>query len=358
MFLLKGLSIFLMFHFYKNRYPKDFDEYSNQLFEYLKNNDTLKPIMPYIIKIGYTFIYIYSFFQITLNKIIKYTLPYVRSIRDNTCECLIKNNIISDKMLCKVYKSSNINVNIKSVISFFNDGSSIFKKELQTGFKDLTPLDIKTHEPDSYDLLTIKDVMTNTTDIMDGCNIITFANKQIPTVFEAELSNIKFIALYLKYIDKCYSIELFKDNNNYYVVGNVINIAFLKYYLINVLNVTIDISSKPFTYTLELMDHNVKMVYINETESIVIQKDDYIIDGRIVSFPKAELDSELKLKTKLELDLKLVPGIESVADDENVLKSVADDENILESVADDENILESVLDDENTNSDYIKDKID
>ena len=348
MFLLKGLSIFLMFHFYKNRYPKDFDEYSNQLFEYLKNNDTLKPIMPYIIKIGYTFIYIYSFFQITLNKIIKYTLPYVRSIRDNTCECLIKNNIISDKMLCKVYKSSNINVNIKSVISFFNDGSSIFKKELQTGFKDLTPLDIKTHEPDSYDLLTIKDVMTNTTDIIDGCNIITFANKQIPTVFEAELSNIKFIALYLKYNDKSYSIELFKDNNNYYVVGNVINCAFLKYYLINVLNVTIDNSSKPFTYTLELMDHNVKMVYINETESIIIQKDDYIIDGRIVSFPKAELDSELKLETKLELDLKLVPGIESVADDENV----------LESVADDENILESVLDDENTNSDYIKDKID
>jgi hypothetical protein len=354
MFLLKGLSIFLMFHFYKNRYPKDFDEYSNQLFEYLKNNDTLKPIMPYIIKIGYTFIYIYSFFQITLNKIIKCTLPYVRSIRDNTCECLIKNNIISDKMLCKVYKSSNINVNIKSVISFFNDGSSIFKKELQTGFKDLTPLDIKTHEPDSYDLLTIKDVMTNTTDIMDGCNIITFANKQIPIVFEAELSNIKFIALYLKYNDKSYSIELFKDNNNYYVVGNVINIAFLKYYLINVLNITTDISSKPFTYTLELMDHNVKMVYINETESIVIQKDDYIIDGRTVSFPKVEL----KLETKLELDLKLVPGIESVADDENVLESVADDENVLESVADDENILESVLDDENTNSDYIKDKID
>jgi len=53
-----------------------------------------------------------------------------------------------------------------------------------------------------------------------------------------------------------------------------------------------------------------------------------------VSFPKVEL----KLETKLELDLKLVPGIESVADDEN--------------------ILESVLDDENTNSDYIKDKID
>jgi hypothetical protein len=50
-----------------------------------------------------------------------------------------------------------------------------------------------------------------------------------------------------------------------------------KYYLINVLQTTID-TDKPFVYTLELMDHNVSMVYLDETQSIVIQKDGYKIE--------------------------------------------------------------------------------
>jgi hypothetical protein len=45
-----------------------------------------------------------------------------------------------------------------------------------------------------------------------------------------------------------------------------------------VLNVKIDNdTNKPFTYTLELMDHNVSMAYLNETQSIVIKKYGYEI---------------------------------------------------------------------------------
>ena len=68
-----------------------------------------------------------------------------------------------------------------------------------------------------------------------------------------------------------------ESNKNYYVVDNVINSAFVKYYLINVLQTTID-TDKPFVYTLELMDHNVSMVYLDETQSIIIQKDGYKIE--------------------------------------------------------------------------------
>jgi hypothetical protein len=103
-------------------------------------------------------------------------------------------------------------------------------------------------------------------------------NKMIPTDFKYELSDIKFIALYLKQDDKSYIIDLFKNNMNYYIVGNTINSIFLKYYLINILDINID-NSKPFSYNLELMDHNVNMVYLNDTNSIVIQKDGYIIEG-------------------------------------------------------------------------------
>ena len=70
MFLIKVLGVFLAFHFYKNRYPNEFDNYSNQIYEYLKNNEHIKSFFPYLLKTGYVFIYIYSFCQIALNKIL------------------------------------------------------------------------------------------------------------------------------------------------------------------------------------------------------------------------------------------------------------------------------------------------
>jgi hypothetical protein len=77
-----------------------------------------------------------------------------------------------------------------------------------------------------------------------------------------------------------YNIQLSSDTMNFYVVGNVFNTNFFKYYLENVLNVKIDNdTNKPFIYTLELMDHNVSMVYLNETQSIVIKKYGYEILG-------------------------------------------------------------------------------
>jgi hypothetical protein len=45
-----------------------------------------------------------------------------------------------------------------------------------------------------------------------------------------------------------------------------------------------------FVYTLELMDHNVSMVYLNETQSIVLKKDGYEILGS--SLVKEEIKNE------------------------------------------------------------------
>jgi hypothetical protein len=35
----------------------------------------------------------------------------------------------------------------------------------------------------------------------------------------------------------------------------------------------------PFKYTLEIMDHNVNMIYLTEKDDIVIHKDDYIVNN-------------------------------------------------------------------------------
>ena len=271
---LKLLTISFAFHYYKNRYPNEYETYANQLFEYLQNNDKLKPLLPYIIKIGYAFIYVYSYCQILLNRIIIITSPYVKSLRDKTLDYLVKHNIISDRISIN---NSSISINKKTIISFYIEGALVNTVELSSQFNDLSQQEVKSYIPTSaYNLVTISDVIIPELDENNKQNILTF----IPDDFKYEISNISFIALYLKQDDKSYIINLCENNNNYYVVGNIINSEFLKYYLKNILNIIID-NDKSFVYTLELMDHNVNMVYLNETQSIVIQKDGYNITNKV-----------------------------------------------------------------------------
>ena len=120
-----------------------------------------------------------------------------------------------------------------------------------------------------YDLVLIKSP-TNDIIILDN----------VPDTLDDlkyEVSDIRFFALYLKlHVSETHIIELCKKDANYYVVGNKLDCEFFKYYLHNVLNVQID-NTVPFEYKLELMDQNIKMVYVNETQSIVIEKDGYTI---------------------------------------------------------------------------------
>ena len=182
----------------------------------MENNEHLKHIMPYLVKIGYTFIYVYSYFQILLDKVIRITSPYIKLLRDKTCDVLIKYKIISGKM-------ETILVNIdKTIITFYNEGELVKQDELAGRFASLLDSDINNCQPtDKYDLVTI----------MDLKNILTF----IPDECKYDLLDIRFLALYLKHDDKSHIIDLCNNTSNYYVVGNVINSSFLKYYLVNVL---------------------------------------------------------------------------------------------------------------------------
>ena len=247
--LLQIFGISFVFHFYKNRYPNEYEKYSIQLFEYLKNNERLKPILPYMIKIGYALIYAFSYLQILLNNIITLSVPYVKRLRDK----IFGTNVSTTS-------------SIKTIISFYKDGALVSKKETSSNFEDLTHEDVNSYKPSSVFNLTTFTVFNDNKEERIVINI--------PDKFKYELSSISFIALYLKQDDKTHIIDLTK----YYVVGNIINSDFLKYYLVNILNIVID-DSKPFVYTLELMDHNVQMIYLDETQGIVFQKDGYIIES-------------------------------------------------------------------------------
>ena len=93
--------------------------------------------------------------------------------------------------------------------------------------------------------------------------------------FKFEESCITFISLYLNYKGTRYNINLKTDNHNFYLVDNIIDTTFLKYYITNILNERF--FSGKIEYQLELMDHELKMFDLNETQSIIIGKDGYTI---------------------------------------------------------------------------------
>jgi hypothetical protein len=310
--LLRLLAISFVFHFYKNRYPNEYNAFSKQIFDYIENNEKLKPIMPYLLKVGYAFIYAYSFCQILLNKVIQITSPYVKMLRDKIMPC--KMSTINNT------NTSNISITDETIVSFYNDGLLVKKDE----FAELTAAIKNSQPPDAFNLVTI----TNTK------NILTF----IPNECKYELLDLRFLALYLKHDDRSHIIDLYQDNSNYYVVGNVINSAFLKYYLNNVLSVEID-NSKPFVYTLELMDHNVQMVYLDETQNIVFQKDSYIIEEGTKVLSVAE--ESIVEKSVAEESI----AEESIAEESIVEKSVAEESVAEESIVEKSVAVEEDYDD-------------
>ena len=224
------IALIFSIHFYKNRYPKEFDTIIQQILSEIQKNETLKPYLPVLTNVCYNLIYAYSFCQITLNNIIHFCIPYIQ---------------FAAKSLTKMISvTSTTNTSTTNISLVSTDYNLVLLKSL------------------ANDMIILDKLPSDLND------------------FKYEPSSIRFLALYMKMLndDSKHIIELFNKDMNFYIVGNVINSEFLKYYLQNILQITVDKNS-PFIYTLELMDQNIEMVYLNETQSIVLKKDDYeIID--------------------------------------------------------------------------------
>jgi len=185
------------------------------------------------IKLAYNIIYFYGVCQIKCNQIYNYLLPFFKKDEAKT-----------------------------EVILFDISNNTVLKKEYDEDFLKM-------------DFLTPVVIL-----ISYSSNI----NKKILYHIEPEICNqlepsdIAFIALYLNYNDVRYHINLKTDKYNYYLVGNVINKLFLQYYINVILNNINFVIDDKKSYSLELMDHEVNMIYLDITQSIVIEKNGYHIN--------------------------------------------------------------------------------
>jgi len=188
------------------------------------------------IKLIYNIIYFYSACQIKCNQTYAYLLPYFKG----------KTNDTSNELLIEQYDM---------------DTNKLVENET---------------DDDIHNKLTIIS-KTNTNTVTNKRVIYEIELAAVKEV-EFDVSEITFIALYLNYNDVRYNINLKSDNFNYYLVGNAIDKKFIQYYINTVLNLNFSyLDSKISTYQLELMDHDVKIVYLTLDQSIIIEKNGYRI---------------------------------------------------------------------------------
>jgi len=227
------------------------------------------------LKSTYNLLYIYSVCQIKCNYIYNYFSPYVKYFQ-TAFELLLKKDNKNDTS--EAEPSSKINMRIEVY-----DNSTLkplFERNLTKMSKDnLTCLD------------TLSDYTMIVTDLSEDNINNTKKIKKIMIIcdtylekydFNFELSDITFVALYLNYNNERYNINLKMNDFNFYVVGNIINKTFLQYYMKNILHndifINTDTESLKSSYKLELMDHEVNIMSLTESQYIIIEKNGYNVE--------------------------------------------------------------------------------
>ena len=89
-----------------------------------------------------------------------------------------------------------------------------------------------------------------------------------------ELSNVAFISFKVIIDSNEHIIKLSTPEYNFYIVNNVINFEFIKYYFNTYLHTKL---IDDVEYTIEIVDESVNFITLNKTNELFFQKDKYII---------------------------------------------------------------------------------
>jgi len=287
--------------------------------------------------LSYNIIYVFSVCQIKYNKL---------------CACLVK--YLQDYE--DIYPFDNndfFDNNDVITITFFNNAEPIKEIVCSNSKREINNLLIKDNEPINYNLLIMSIPPKNTEQIFvtsESVNNQMNNNVMISSLYNTNMidfnrsytyeeSSFKFISINLTYNNNTYPICLKNTEYNYYIVNNIIDKIFFQYYLINILKVVLIEQLHDFRYILEIMDHNVNMFSLNETQYIIFKKDDYSV---LQIEPMREIVIETIVETTVESVETVETTVESVETVETTVESVETVETTVESVETVEPTVESV----------------
>ena len=216
--------------------------------------------IPLFHSLVYNIIYAFSLCQIKYNQM--YRALFLSPMREKEPIVDLDNNNKTKKQPLNVMFYNN-SLLIKKIDGDFE------KEEINTI--------VKNEEPLNYNLMIIYG-FTNSSGRKTMINYTSNNNNEsglnLEQIYNYEESDYKFISINLIYNEKSYQIQLLTEYCNFYIVNNIIDNIFLHYYLTDMLKIQTE-NIKQFSYKLEIMDHNINMFTLNETQFIVFKKNDY-----------------------------------------------------------------------------------
>jgi hypothetical protein len=169
----------------------------------------------------------------------------------------IKYNNLHDKLIYDVKYDQVLYADL------YNESNGIKNKKMSDYFN---------WRNESYDCIIItKDIGIHPYDKLIFQNFSNF-----PAEFIWNSVKYKFLSLIIIISeDETYDIKLHNKKENYYIIGNVIDKNFIKYYLEKYykIKITSDIS-----YIVQLIDQNVKINILEMNKKITLLENDYVIN--------------------------------------------------------------------------------
>lgn len=251
LFIIGGLSVLFIKHVHQNGFVSEFNV-----------DKFIHAVKPVGITMIHKLIYLFSFLQMQYFK----AQQYVNTLYDTDAAITNENSI-------------------KTTIETFNKNRKLSHIFEPIPMQSIVLQEIISKFPLEYDLIILSDDSKPQ-------NKICYNTLNDNIDYKYDLSDIKFISVKLTYINNQYDIKLKTEDFNYYIVNNVIDDVFLKYYLVHILKIVLD-KDIDFTYKLEIIDHMVNVINLDINDSIIILKDGYnvSIDSSNNSSSESSTDS-------------------------------------------------------------------
>jgi hypothetical protein len=203
---------------------------------------------------------LYDFVGLLYSKINVYNISYNLLYFVSLCQIKVRQLTNQINKLVLTYKKDHIS------LEYYKDGFlyRYFEMDDYTRFDDIK---------ESYDYIVVS--LHKYDKELNEMYIHKYICSNLTNNLNLEESDLRFISLSVNYNGEEYKLELRNNKINYYVVNNVINKLFVKYYLENIYK--IKGLSNEIKYDIHLIDNEVNIKNLTEEYSIVIYKDHYTI---------------------------------------------------------------------------------
>jgi len=127
-----------------------------------------------------------------------------------------------------------------------------------------------------YDFILFSDYEKVTERSTKVNKVLYFGFPKTPMNFDYKVCKFSFLSMTVNFNKKKYPIKLSTESENYYIVGNKINLLLIAYLLKTQYKVDCDETNG--TYELDIIDHNVTMKTLTEKDEITLHENDYIVE--------------------------------------------------------------------------------